>query len=72
MTSLMLEEDKRLSKIVNNQTIKEIRHVDNDLCVKILFEDGTYLIIDTMKIDFKCERPYMPTLIYYDTNDYPV
>lgn len=65
----MLELDKNLSSLIKGKIIKEIIHIDRNLCVKILFNDGEYLIIDTMKIDVDSPRPYMPIITYYDSSD---
>lgn len=71
MSSPMLELDEKLSSLVEGKVIKEIRHIDNDLCVKILFSDGEYLIIDTMKINVEHVRPYMPILSHYNVDGFP-
>ena len=57
-----------LTGLVLGKKVIDIKPIDNDLCVKITFEDDSYIVIDTMKTG----ETSMPVLQYYDIFGDPI
>ena len=63
--------DKNLSSLIKGKKFVSIEHIDDDACVKILFSDNSYFVVEGMP-DKKCRSRAIPVFHFYDTNHDPV